>query len=108
MSGLITILFKMKRGRSECVEIGIFSQILGIFGINKIQNGNRTQMKYDTISYWLMGRFLRLVSSILSHEKKLLLRKRSCSKLVETVISSQILGVFGTLKFNWQRYPIFK
>ena len=60
----------MERGRSECVEIGVFSQILGIFGINKIQNGNRTQMKNDTISYWLMGRFLRLVGSILSHEKK--------------------------------------
>ena len=75
MSGLITILFKMKRGRSECVEIGIFSQILGIFGINKIQNGNRTQTKYDTISYWLMGRFLRLVGSILSHEKKIIEEK---------------------------------
>ena len=106
MSGLITILFKMKRGRSECVEIGIFSQILGIFGINKIQNGNRTQMKNDTISYWLMGRFLRLVDSILC--KKILLRKRGCSKLVEIFISSQILGVFGTMKFNWQRYLIFK
>ena len=82
MSCLITILFKMKRGRSECVEIGIFSQILGIFGINKIQ-GNRTQMKNDTTSYWLMGRFMRLVGSILSHEKKLLLRKGGCSKLVE-------------------------
>ena len=75
MSGLITILFKMKRGRSECVEIGIFSQILGIFGINKIQNGNRTQTKYDNISYWLMGRFLRLVGSILSHEKKIIEEK---------------------------------
>ena len=107
MSGLITILFKMKRGRSECVQIGIFSQILGIFGIKKIQ-GNRTQMKNDTISYWLMGRFLRLVGSILSHEKKLLFRKRGCSKLVEIVISSQTLGVFGTLKCNWQMYLIFK
>ena len=40
-------------------------------------------------------------------KKKLLLRKRGCSKLVEIVISSQILGVFGTLKFNWQKYLIF-
>ena len=81
MSGLITILFKMKRGRSECVEIGIFSQILGIFGINKIQNGNRTQMKYDTISYWLMGRFLRLVGSILSHEKKIIIEEKGLFKI---------------------------
>ena len=107
MSGLITVLFKMKKGRSECVEIGIFSQILGIFGINKIQNGNRTQMKNDTISYWLMGRFLRLVGSILSHEKKNIIEEKGLFKLVEIVISSQILGVFGTLKFNWQRYLIF-
>ena len=81
MSGLITILFKMKRGRSECVEIGIFSQILGIFGINKIQNGNRTQMKYDTISYLLMGRFLRLVGSILSHEKKIIIEEKGLFKI---------------------------
>ena len=81
MSGLITILFKMKRGRSECVEIGIFSQILGIFGINKIQNGNRTQMKYDTISYWLMGRFLRLVGYILSHEKKIIIEEKGLFKI---------------------------
>ena len=81
MSGLITILFKMKRGRSECVEIGIFSQILGIFGINKIQNGNRTQMKNDTISYWLMGRFLRLVGSILSHEKKIIIEEKGLFKI---------------------------
>ena len=71
----------MKRGRSECVEIGIFSQILGIFGINKIQNGNRTQMKYDTISYWLMGRFLRLVGSILSHEKKIIIEEKGLFKI---------------------------
>ena len=81
MSGLITILFKMKRGRSECVEIGIFSQILGIFGINKIQNGNRTQIKNDTISYWLMGRFLRLVGSILSHEKKIIIEEKGLFKI---------------------------
>ena len=81
MSGLITILFKTKRGRSECVEIGIFSQILGIFGINKIQNGNRTQMKNDTISYWLMGRFLRLVGSILSHEKKIIIEEKGLFKI---------------------------
>ena len=81
MSGLITILFKMKRGRSEWVEIGIFSQILGIFGINKIQNGNRTQMKNDTISYWLMGRFLRLVGSILSHEKKIIFEEKGLFKI---------------------------
>ena len=81
MSGLITILFKMKRGRSECVEIGIFSQILGIFGINKIQNGNRTQLKNDTISYWLMGRFLRLVGSILSHEKKIIIEEKGLFKI---------------------------
>ena len=81
MSGLITILFKMKRGHSECVEIGIFSQILGIFGINKIQNGNRTQMKNDTISYWLMGRFLRLVGSILSHEKKIIIEEKGLFKI---------------------------
>ena len=56
MSGLITVLFKMKKGRSEWVEIGIFSQTLGIFGIDKIQDGNRTQQKNDTISNWLMGR----------------------------------------------------
>ena len=43
VSGLITVLFKMKKGRSEWVEIGIFSQILGIFGIYKVQDGNRTQ-----------------------------------------------------------------
>ena len=81
MSGLITILFKMKTGRSGCVEIGIFSQILGIFGINKIQNGNRTQMKYVTISYWLMGRFLRLVGSILSHEKKNIIEEKGLFKI---------------------------
>ena len=80
MSGLITILFKMKRGRSECVEIGIFSQILGIFGINKILNGNRTQMKNDTISNWLMGRFLRLVGSILSHEKTIIIEEKGLFK----------------------------
>ena len=71
----------MKRGRSECVEIGIFSQILGIFGINKIQNGNRTQMKYDTISYWLMGRFFRLVGSILSHDKKIIIEEKGLFKI---------------------------
>ena len=81
MSGLITILFKIKRGRSECVEIGIFSQILGIFGINKIQNGNRTQLKNDTISYWLMGRFLRLVGSILSDEKKIIIEEKGLFKI---------------------------
>ena len=81
MSGLITILFKMKRGHSECVEIGIFSEIRGIFGINKIQNGNRTQMKNDTISYWLMGRFLRIVGSILSHEKKIIIEEKGLFKI---------------------------
>ena len=35
-------------------------------------------------------------------KKKLLLRKRGCSKLVEIVISSQILGVFGTLKSTYK------
>ena len=51
MSGLITVLFKMKKGRSEWVEIGIFSQILGILGIDKTQDGtepNRKMIPYLT------------------------------------------------------------
>ena len=38
-------------------------------------------MKYDTISYWLMGRFLRLVGSILSHEKKIIIEEKGLFKI---------------------------